>query len=371
MNKRTLVSLLFLSVSAFPTLVRAQLSSNATVWATGLNAPRGIHFGADGYLYVAEAGLGGSFSTVGYCTQVIPPVGPYLGGQTGRISKIDMQGNVSTVASGLASALDATGGLEGVADTAFLGSSLYALVAGGGCSHGNPILSSGIYKIDQATGTSTLFANLGSFIRHHPTEYENADDFEPDGTFYSMIVTDGKLYAIEPNHGQVLSIDAQGNIAQVLDVSASQGHIVPTSMFTYKNNLYLGNLGLFPLTPYSSRLLTVSPFDCFVEPIAGLQDARSSLNIVHSKAGFTAIVGLDIGPDGLVYVLQLSDAPGYPTPGAGDVLRISVTGQIETVATGLTLPTAMTFGSDGKLYVSNFGAFNSPGSGQILQVDVN
>src|SRR5579875_3792373 len=57
-----------------------QLPSNATLYASGLEGPRGLVFGSDGSLYVAEAGLGGSTSTVGSCVQVVPPIGPYTGG---------------------------------------------------------------------------------------------------------------------------------------------------------------------------------------------------------------------------------------------------------------------------------------------------
>ncbi len=44
--------------------------SQFTVFATGLNNPRGLRFGPDGNLYVAEAGLGGTNSTIGQCQQV-------------------------------------------------------------------------------------------------------------------------------------------------------------------------------------------------------------------------------------------------------------------------------------------------------------
>jgi hypothetical protein len=78
---------------------------------------------------------------------------------------------------------------------------------------------------------------------------------------------------------------------------------------------------------------------------------------------------MKIGPDGLLYVLELSDAAGNPTPGKGKVVRVKRSGDIEDVVTGLAVPTGMTFGPEGRLYVSNLGA--APDSaGQILRIDV-
>jgi sugar lactone lactonase YvrE len=71
----------------------------------------------------------------------------------------------------------------------------------------------------------------------------------------------------------------------------------------------------------------------------------------------------------LLYALELSDAPGNPAPGAGKVVRLKGSGVIEEVVTGLVVPTGMTFGPDGRLYVSNFGAAG-PGAGQILRFEV-
>ena len=88
-----LLALLLLAMST----ANGQLSSNVAVFASGLNNPRGLKFGPDGSLYVAEGGVGGTSSTVGICDQVPAPVGPYTGGASARISRIDAAGNRQTV----------------------------------------------------------------------------------------------------------------------------------------------------------------------------------------------------------------------------------------------------------------------------------
>ena len=341
------------------------------ILASGLEGPRGLRFGPDGYLYVAEAGTGGTNSTASQCTQVPTPPGPWTGGPNARISKISPNGTRTTVASGFPSTFSPAGGTIGVADVVFLDGELYAVVSGGGCSHGNPKSPSGIAKVDLKSGSWHLIADIGAWLKTHPAKYVAADDFEPDGTLYSAIAVDGKLLTVEPNHGQVISVTKSGAIRQVIDISASEGHIVPTSIAARDRSLFVGNLNLFPIEPQWARILTISRTeqDDSEDSPPGLAPARGH-HIVSSKAGFTTVVAVDFGPDGLLYVLELSDNPGFPTPGFGKVVRVKRSGEIEEIVTGLSVPTGMTFGRDGRLYVSNLGAAPA-GAGQILRFDIS
>jgi hypothetical protein len=364
------------SFAPAPSMAQAVIEPTPFMLASGLQGPRGLRFGPDGYLYVAEAGTGGTNSTIGQCPQVPGPPGPGpdTGGLTARISKISPSGKVTTVASGFPSVSIGPGGANGtigVADVVFLDGDLYALIGGGGCSHGNPNNPSGIAKVDLKNGSWHLIADIGAWLKTHPSKYESADDFEPDGTLYSMIAHDGKLLTVEPNHGQVISVTKSGDIRQLIDISASEGHIVPTSIVARDGFLFVGNLNLFPIDPQWARILTISKSDSdeFDNLPPGLEPARGH-RIVSSKAGFTTVVAVDFGPDGLLYVLELSDAAGFPTPGVGKVVRVRRSGDIEEIVTGLSVPTGMTFGTDGRLYVSNLGAAPA-GAGQILRFDIS
>jgi hypothetical protein len=254
----------------------------------------------------------------------------------------------------------------GVGDVAFLNGDLYAVLAGGGCSHGNSTFPNAVLRVNVKNGKWTFVADMSEALVEFPAKYTSSDDYEPDGTWYGMISDNDRLYTVEPNHGQVFSVTPAGKVRQVIDVSASQGHIVPTSLVLEESVLYVGNLNLFPIDPQWAKVMTVAKDVYVPNPLPGFgkDDPFGKWNIVSSKAGFTTITSMKVGPDGLLYVLELSDAAGFPTPGMGKVVRVKRSGELQDVVTGLVVPTGMTFGPDGRLYVSNAGA--APGAAGVI-----
>lgn len=334
--------------------------AKVSVFATGFNNPRGLTFGPDGNLYVAEGGLGGSDSTVGQCTQASGAAAPYLGSTNnpvlgGRISKVSPAGAVSTVVDSLPSSQTsaALGNLvSGVSSVAFIGNQLYGLLAGAGCSHGVPTVPNGVIKVGPGS-TWSMLADLSAFQAAHPVANPDNDDFEPDGTWYSMAAYKHSLYPMDSNHGELDRVKQDGTISRVVDISAKVGHVVPTAIVRH-GVWYLGNLGVFGAadgTTANEHVYMLTP----------------SNRLRVRASGLEQVLGLAFR-GGKMYALEMSTTPGGPTPGTGAIVRVRAGHPAETVVSGLVFPTGMTVGHDGAFYVSEQGFGFPAGAGRVLRI---
>lgn len=311
-------------------------------------------------LLIAEGGPGGTSSTAGRCRQVMPPIGPYTGSPTGGRISIGRFGMDyprpfrTTLTSNLPSSQTSaeSGSLvSGAAAVAFAGDQLYALVSGGGCSHGVAARDNAIVRVALFSGTVSIVANLSQWLRNNPGQVLGPD-FEPDGTWYSMVAYNGALYVIEPNHGLFVRVNpTTGAITRILDVSAAlRTHAVPTALARHKGYFYIANLGPFPIVDGTQRVWRVLP-----NPTRLQEVARG-----------TAIVGLAFDPvNDAMYILQLTTGAPGPTAGRGSIVRVRPGGARQTIVAGLSFPTALAITPAGSLYVSHKGI---GGTGEILIV---
>ena len=256
--------------------------------------------------------------------------------------------------------------MSGVGDVAFLNGTLFALIAGAGCSHG---LAGTYNSIDQisASGVAKPIVNLSRFLKSHPVANPNPGDFEPDGTWYSFVAVGNAFYAVEPNHGEVDVVIPHRSVSRLVDVSATQGHIVPTAIAfaaagsptngVKRGQFVLGNLNIF--VPGAQRHAKVFRLS-----------SQGLLKEIATK--LTAVTGVAVHHKH-IYALECFTgfyAPAPPVAESGKVVRLESDGSWHTVVSGLSFPTAMTFNGD-MLYISNQGFGQSTNTaGEIVKVQV-
>jgi hypothetical protein len=242
----------------------------------------------------------------------------------------------------------------GAADVVVHGRTVYALVAGGGCSRGLEATPAGIWRLGRDRSW-TVVADFSRFLADNPTAASPDDDFEPDGALYSMLKAGRRLFVLEANHGEIDKVDpASGRIRRVLDISAGRRHITPTALARRAGHLYVGNLGSFPVQRGASIIFRVT------------LDGRHQRVVA---TGLTAVLGLAFDRQGRLYALESTTVDNdFPQPGTGRVVRVTRHGLVP-VATGLSFPTAITAGADGHLYVSEHSYGGDPAAGRILRIN--
>jgi hypothetical protein len=326
-------------------------------YATGLTSPRGLTFGPDGLLYVAEAGSGGPVLATGTsdCPARFNIFSPYSGGNSGRVLRVRADGSKATVAAGLPSATDATGAAFGPTDLAFIGNTLYVLVEMGGCSHGLPQADAAILRIN-ADGTTTQVANLAAWLAANPPHFiKDAgpdSDFEPGGVWHSMIAVGDALYVVETNRGMLVKVTpATGAIEKLYDMSIDNAEHNPIVMAQHRGKFYVGTFGE----------------DGGPSELAVFDASFSGYALPFKSSN--PIVGLAWRREHL-YALEIFPLGEPWSPDSANLVSFKpATGERKQVATKFaSFPNGLVVGPDGALYTSNVASGGAQGDGSVLRI---
>ena len=159
-------------------------SPGITLFAGGLDNPRGFTWDSDGTMFVATAGTGGSVEFTSATSNEATPI-PDFAGTTASVVRIAVRDDVVTlgcpmvVASGLPSTRGMNGHDQGPADVALLGGQLYVLQDGGDSAMLFPEFPNGVYAVN-SDGTLTLVADIRDWIQRNPVAHL-AYDQGPEG----------------------------------------------------------------------------------------------------------------------------------------------------------------------------------------------
>ncbi|HVG95850.1 MAG TPA: ScyD/ScyE family protein [Chloroflexota bacterium] len=339
------LSFLWLVVRGRP--LRGGEGVEPVLYASGLHQPRGLSFGPDGVLYVAEAGWSGP----GQAT--VPGRVSAVGGRDQTEVRLD-----GLPAAGAAQPLFAQSGPGALAaDPAgtllFLGpedarpqGGLLRLPATGGAA--DPLA----LTPDGPGGAAPAAAVWGAAL--DPAGAGSAPAGAAARTLSAVLPLANLLVRVDPATGRAVPVTPF--------IAAGGSNPLPTSVARHPDGtLVVTHFGAepFPAAGQSptGRVVQVAP-DGRWQPV---------------YEGLRFPIAAAFAPNGLLYVVEF--ASGYDAanrrflPGSGRVLALGPEArQRRTVIRDVDYPTAIAFSPAGDLYVTEGGVFRGPGEGRLLFV---
>lgn len=361
--RRSLLTVLLAGLAGvLPFSVSTASAQAPVVIADNLDNPRGLAFGPDGFLYVVEAGRGG---TSALCLPSPTGPEPRCYGATGAVSRVSVSGGQQRVLTGLPSLAVASGAeATGPHSIAFgFGSAFIAVGSGGDPALLAPFRQAGIefgtlYQVS-LQGVVTPAVDVAA----HETA-ENPDGGLLDSNLYGMAILSNRGVFTDAGGNSLLQIDPTLTVSTLavfptrMVPGPGGGDVpmqsVPTSVIEGPDgSLYVGELTGFPFPVGGARVYRV--------PAAG-----GTPEVVAE--GFTNIIDIAIGPDGSAYVLEY-DADGILGPGdVGRLTKIGPFGFRTELAAGLLVhPGRMAIGPNNSIYVVVNSS--SAGTGQVVRID--
>jgi len=371
---------------------------------SGLDNPRGMAFGPEGALYVAEAGRGPSdhscFNSPDQPSCICPTcfLNPTIeqaqqhtcgitvngfmvcSGPTGAVTRL-WRGLQERVVTGLPSWATAPGRAEGPNGVSLLGpGDAYVTI---GLEAAPNTMESLRDMLGSAFGRLVRVAlpgGNGCFVADF-VAYENLSNPEPrilDSNPFGVVALPGGAMIVDAGGNDLLGFDDDTSELSTLavlprDLSVSaDGDQVPTAITIAPDGThYLGQLTGAPFRDGAAKVYRfvqgALPDQALVPVCSGFKaiislafDSDGNLYVLQHSSGLTGLMG-----DGMIYRITASDVAAA----VADPLACRRDANATRIATDISLkrPTSIVVGPDGFLYVTNNGL--TPGLGEVLRVE--
>ena len=331
------------------------------VVAEGLNNPRGMTFGPDGGLYIAEAGVGGSTCFT------FPDGSQVCWGYTSQVTRV-LNGQQTVLGPALISLSTPDGEAVGVQDVAFdPGGHLFGVVGLGA----DPALRDPLGFLG-ADGMN--FGQLVAF--HEDGGWQNFIDIagyegvaNPDGG-----ALDSNPYALFAYGDGFVVADAGGNdlLHAWMTGTISTMAVFPDVMVEFPP----GSGSMIPMQAVPTSVSQgpdgayyVGELTGFPFPVGGANVYRVTDSGFDTYAsGFTNILDTAFDPEGNLYVVEMAHEGLLSGSPFGALYRVAPDGSKTMITGDLFLPTGLAYGPDGALYVAEYGVV--PGMGRVVRIGI-
>lgn len=278
--------------------------------------------------------------------------------------------------------------VPGASDVSAVGRSAYWVSTGSG-EDPQSDTGQGIHRVSK--GSSHKLANLFDF---EATVNPDGNDPPDSNPFDVQSLGGGAALVVDAGGNDLLRVDRQGNVnvlavfpdelVSTANVKALAGcpagppdicglpellpaESVPTSVAIGPDGYYyVGELKGFPAPTDESRIWKVAP------DAESAECGSSPDCVLVFDGGFTSIIDLAFGPDGMLNVAELDEASWaaveiFQAPTGGTINSCDIdTLTCGEVASGIPVLTAITFGKDGALWATRNAL--TPGQAEVFEV---
>ncbi|MGC4193077.1 MAG: ScyD/ScyE family protein [Thermomicrobiales bacterium] len=337
------------------------LPAGATPVAQGLWNPGDLAFGPDGIIYIAETGVTGGG------TDAPTQATPLPNGTPVTAAPPLVMPQISTVApDGTQAVLTTDIGGVGIGVTDH---DVYVSTGGGSVGSGFAPLpqENTVSAFDLMTKKSRVIASLGPYEVEH-----NPDGLDINPNLYGLATaTDGTLYVADAGGNTIYTVNPESGEFALFAVVPNLTDLTGATPTAEEQAMQPG-----PRQPVPTSIVLDANGTVTVTLLGEMWSGPSVLNFTpdgssytEGVSGLSMIVNSALGPDGLLYVSQLSADLNTGAPGA--VLRINSDGTVEPVVEGLFFPHGIVFSPEGHLFVATNAIISGPDAplGMVLRID--